>query len=128
MEQASVKKEKPLLLPVIAAVCAALGFYFAWFAYVAFFAAQSLPLFGDALRVLEPSPEMLLFLRCAGGLFSLAGLVCGVIGAVRSAQGLSRRAHRAKKIVGIVLSGAAILFSFFGGFEVLLSILMPHLT
>ena len=72
MEQASVKREKPLLLQIIAEVCAALGFYFAWFAYASFFAAQSLPIFGDALRVLMPSHGMLIFLRCAGGLFSLA--------------------------------------------------------
>ena len=127
MEQAFVGKEKPLLLPIIAAICAALGFCFAWFSTAALFAAQSLPLFGDALRVLEPSPEMLLFLRCAGGLFSLAGLVCGVIGAVRSAQGLSRRAHRAKKIVGIVLSGAAIVFGCFSGIEMLMLLTMPNL-
>ena len=128
MEQASVKKSKPLLLPILAVVCAAFGFYFAWFAYASFFAAQSLPIFGDALRVLMPSHGMLIFLRCAGGLFSLAGIVCGVTGAVRSACGLSHREHRAKNIVGIALSGAAILFSFFGGLEVLMSIILPQIA
>ena len=127
MEQASVRKEKPLLLPIIAAVCAALGFCFAWFSTAALFIAQPLPVFGDALRAFAPGPETVMFLRCAGGVFSLAGLVCGVIGAVRSAGGLSRREHRVEKIVGIVLSGAAIVFGCFSGIEMLMLLTMPNL-
>ena len=113
-----------ILLPIVALICSLVGFNSGWFAYFSYFTEQSFPFFGDALRELAPSLETLRILRCAGSLFFLAALVCGAIGLVFSVRGILRGDEKAKSIVGIVLSSVAIVFSFFGFFEVLMSIIM----